>query len=373
MATISCNVSGLKHWNGGWLPSDSGWNTPDDTSSGYGGESYTAVYKFSIPDLDSGALGTATLTFNLPWIDVGYASSFDVRYYLTKTAPSSSSSAVQGDVIVSGSISDSGTGSLQWKTKTFTTGSFNATADTYYLYLTDGSMAAEFGGQLTATCTYSLRTFTIKYNSNGGSGTMADTVVTYGTSTKVRANTFTKSGYRFKCWHVHRQSDNLWYYTNGNTNNWYAKDNQPSGYILYEWADQGSASKTTSIHNDVITMYAQWEINTYTVKYNANGGSNAPSSQIKTYGVVLTLSSTKPIRDGYTFKGWGTSATDTSVDYAAGDYYTANAGIILYAIWEASGILRIGDVMYAPYVYRNGEWVRAVPYSYVNGEWKIGA
>lgn len=72
----------------------------------------------------------------------------------------------------------------------------------------------------------------------------------------------------------------------------------------------------------------------YTISYNANGGSGAPSAQTKTYGTDLTLSSTKPTRSGYTFMGWGTSANDTSVDYAAGASYTSNSAITLYAIWS---------------------------------------
>lgn len=75
-------------------------------------------------------------------------------------------------------------------------------------------------------------------------------------------------------------------------------------------------------------------LNSYTVSYNANGGTNQPSNQTKWFGETLTLSSTKPTRDGYTFMGWGTSASDTSVDYASGDDYTANAAITLYAIWK---------------------------------------
>ena len=72
----------------------------------------------------------------------------------------------------------------------------------------------------------------------------------------------------------------------------------------------------------------------YTVIYNANGGSGAPSSQTKKHGVTLKLSSTRPIRDGFTFQGWGTSSTDTTVDYMPGGNYTANASITLYAIWK---------------------------------------
>ena len=74
----------------------------------------------------------------------------------------------------------------------------------------------------------------------------------------------------------------------------------------------------------------------YTVSYNANGGSGAPSSQTKWHGTNLTLSSIKPTRSGWTFMGWGTSETDTSVDYSAGASYTANAGDTLYAIWRKS-------------------------------------
>ena len=42
---------------------------------------------------------------------------------------------------------------------------------------------------------------------------------------------------------------------------------------------------------------------TYTISYNANGGSGAPSAQTKTHGKNLTLSSTKPTSPGHTFKG----------------------------------------------------------------------
>ena len=92
----------------------------------------------------------------------------------------------------------------------------------------------------------------------------------------------------------------------------------------------------TCAKNENLTLYAVWKANTYTVTYNANGGSGAPSKQTKTYGVTLTLSSTKPTRTNYTFKGWGTSASTTTVSYSAGDKYSKNANITLYAIWELS-------------------------------------
>lgn len=72
----------------------------------------------------------------------------------------------------------------------------------------------------------------------------------------------------------------------------------------------------------------------HTVTYNANGGTNAPSSQTKWYGTVLTLSSQYPKRIGYTFWGWGTSANATVATYPAGGSYGADADITLYAVWK---------------------------------------
>lgn len=76
--------------------------------------------------------------------------------------------------------------------------------------------------------------------------------------------------------------------------------------------------------------------NTYTVSYNANGGSGAPSNQTKTHGTNLTLSSTKPTRTGYTFKNWNTAASGSGTSYSAGGTYSANAAVTLYAQWTAN-------------------------------------
>ncbi len=73
---------------------------------------------------------------------------------------------------------------------------------------------------------------------------------------------------------------------------------------------------------------------TYTVKFNANGGSGAPSNQTKTHGKDLKLSATIPTRTGHTFVGWATSSTATSAKYSAGSYYTDDKAITLYAVWR---------------------------------------
>lgn len=77
--------------------------------------------------------------------------------------------------------------------------------------------------------------------------------------------------------------------------------------------------------------------NLYLISYNANGGNSAsiPANQTKTAGVSIKLSSKKPTREGYIFKGWSTNKTD--VNYQPGDTYTKNAKLNLYAIWEQYG------------------------------------
>ena len=82
----------------------------------------------------------------------------------------------------------------------------------------------------------------------------------------------------------------------------------------------------------------------YSVTYDANGGTGAPAKQAKAYGKSLVLSSTKPTRTGYTFKGWATSASG-SVAYQPGGTYSENASVTLYAVWEAN--------TYNLYLYKN--------------------
>lgn len=75
-------------------------------------------------------------------------------------------------------------------------------------------------------------------------------------------------------------------------------------------------------------------VNTYNVSFNANGGSNAPSAQTKIQNEWLTLSSSRPKRAHYIFKGWASSRTASEPQYQPGGAYDKNAKITLYAVWE---------------------------------------
>ena len=93
------------------------------------------------------------------------------------------------------------------------------------------------------------------------------------------------------------------------------------------WTDVYVATKSAS---GTIQISAK---TSYTVSFNANGGTGAPSSQTKWYGTNLTLSSTKPTKTGYSFTKWNTKSDGSGTSYYPGGTYSSNSGATLYAIW----------------------------------------
>ena len=71
-----------------------------------------------------------------------------------------------------------------------------------------------------------------------------------------------------------------------------------------------------------------------TISYDANGGSNAPSSQQKCYGININLQGKGSLaRTGYTTDGWATSSTGGKA-YDFGGTYSGNSSTKLYAHWN---------------------------------------
>lgn len=75
--------------------------------------------------------------------------------------------------------------------------------------------------------------------------------------------------------------------------------------------------------------------NAYTVTFDANGGSGAPSSQIVTGSgsASVTISSAIPTRSNYLFKGWALTANASTAQYSPGQTITISANTTLYAVW----------------------------------------
>ncbi len=74
--------------------------------------------------------------------------------------------------------------------------------------------------------------------------------------------------------------------------------------------------------------------NTYTLSYDARGGTNAPAPQTQTIGEPLTVSDDIPIRAGYTFLGWTANNQENFSRYQSGDSLSAYGDLTLYAVWK---------------------------------------
>jgi len=76
----------------------------------------------------------------------------------------------------------------------------------------------------------------------------------------------------------------------------------------------------------------------YKITYMANGGTGSMYHTDCTQGSSCTLRTNSFTRNNYIFKGWGKSATSTTVEYTDGQTITLNDNLTLYAIWDtASG------------------------------------
>ena len=76
----------------------------------------------------------------------------------------------------------------------------------------------------------------------------------------------------------------------------------------------------------------------YLIKYDANGGTDAPPTQYKgCYEDDFALSTSIPKRLGYDFAGWGVLPSSSHPSYQPGDKFNRNMDVTLYAIWEADG------------------------------------
>lgn len=114
--------------------------------------------------------------------------------------------------------------------------------------------------------------------------------------------------------------------------------------------DNGDSATTTVAFNVSVPAWTS-----YTVSYNANGGSGAPSSQTKWKDQALVLSSTKPTRTGYTFSKWNTKSDGSGTSYSSGANYTANSTATLYAIWTENKLTVNYYSNYADYGIYKGE------------------
>lgn len=105
-----------------------------------------------------------------------------------------------------------------------------------------------------------------------------------------------------------------------------------TGYTLDGWYTDKDCTTAYDFSSKVtgdITLYAKWNINSYTVSFDSNGGSSVAAQSVN-YNTTASKPA-DPSRKGYTFAGWFTGK-DCKTAYDFNSNVTGD--ITLYAKWN---------------------------------------
>ncbi len=150
-------------------------------------------------------------------------------------------------------------------------------------------------GAIAISATVSAKDYTVTFDPNGGELTDGATLtVTFGEKITKPATNPTKTGYTFDGW---TYNGTAWNFESG-----------------------------TMPASD-ITLVASWQINVYTVTFDADG---TKSYAEYLHGAKVTRP-VDPVKDGYTFLGWFAGESETAYDFAA----ALTGDLTLTAQWEA--------------------------------------
>ncbi len=250
------------------------------------------------------------------------------------------------------------------------------------------------GEQVHFYAQWAVRKYSIRFKPNGGSGSMDDQNFIYGKMGILRANAFTRTGYRFTgwsltptgpvnfsnkqeiisltasgkiitlyaCWQPIRYT--VVFDPNGGSGSManqkftYGEPaalrsmsfTQPSGaarvFLGWSRAQTGSIEfgngatvrNLSATEGAVVRLYARWAVRDYKIRFNANGGTGQMADEAFVYGVSQALSPNAFSRDNYKFLGWSRSNSATSAEFSDGQTIsnlTASGDVVtLYAVWK---------------------------------------
>ena len=112
------------------------------------------------------------------------------------------------------------------------------------------------------------------------------------------------------------------------------------GYTFTGWALEKAGREIITENNIVSvdgehTLYAQWNAKSYTIRYNANGGTGSMIDQTIKYDAIVSLSKNTFVKDGYKFLGWSTSVDGEKAynDMDSVVNLKLDGVVDLYALW----------------------------------------
>jgi uncharacterized repeat protein (TIGR02543 family) len=232
---------------------------------------------------------------------------------------------------------------------------------------------------------YSIKNYTVTFDKNGGETNIDPFIFTmpYHSEIAIPATTPSRVGYTFIRWNTEKDGtgttlaagsrliENTVYYAKWQINKYTVTfyknggDTSPvpgtvqtdyntpltamptpptkTGYSFVGWNTKADGSGAPFTASTLVTadipVYAQFEINQYTVTFSNNGGdteANPTSIEVDFETTVKTLPG-EPTRAGYQFLAWNTKADGSGTIFTASTQVTAN--MIVYARWLTSPVL----------------------------------
>lgn len=164
----------------------------------------------------------------------------------------------------------------------------------------------------TLTANWVLDAYTITFENNGGSGGPTTQAINANETGVLTVQTPSRAGYSFVGWDT------------------------SSDAVTPVYLPGDSIALTEDI-----TLYAVWDIWTYTLIFDANGGSGEVPDDVFLMGTeVTTIGSKKPTAKGRTFILWNTAADGSGESYYPGDVWKTPSqfDVTLYAMYLGTDI-----------------------------------
>ena len=294
--------------NTGYTPvgitTSSSWSNSSYTTSSTMGTYYNGSLSATRSSTDTSVTGTVYIKFRKEYT-ISYRIWSSVNNYNAGLAETTSMMAGVGVRLVSEAWNTiTGYTHIGWSTTQ------NDTTPDYELGETVPDSFAN--GDKTLYAVYERNSYTLSYDGNEAtSGSMSSQTALYGDSLTVASNGFRRTNHSF-----------LYFSTTS------------SGGTIYRPGD--SITMTSNV-----TLYARWSYNppiTYNyIYYYPNGGTGNNLTQRKQTGYsisIYTQSEAGYSRSGYSFTGWNTQSDGTGTSYSAGQDYSSNSNLSLYAQWK---------------------------------------
>lgn len=167
-------------------------------------------------------------------------------------------------------------------------------------------------GEMEDTSDITEISYTISFDGNGStSGSMLSMeACQYDTSYVLTENSFERTGYIFAGWNT-------------------AQDGSGTSY-----ENEAEVMNLSATDGETITLYAQWQTETYTITYNLNGGTNN-SGNPGTYTITSSdIILKNPTKTGHAFNGWYSDSACTNQITTIAEGSTGNR--TFYAKWTAN-------------------------------------